>query len=73
MLDFKGWHVIPKTPAKRKSLKSVTLCAYYAADVMGNDSFATVLESYVTISSLHVAQVNTKKVPALEHLILAKK
>ena len=53
-------------------IKSFTSCAYDAADVMDNDNFATVLESFM-ISSLQIAQVNTKKVPGLAHLILMKK
>ena len=42
-------------------LNSVTLYAYDDADVMNNDNYVTVLESFV------------KKVPGLDHLVLAKK
>ena len=45
--------------------------AYDAVDVMDDDNHATVLESFVSISSLQVAQVNTKKVSGLN--LLAKK
>ena len=37
------------------------------------DNYATVLESFVKTSSLWVAQVHTKKVSGLDHLVLAKK
>ena len=46
---------------------SVTLYNYDAADVMDDDNYATVLDSYITTSSLQVAKVHTKKVPGLEH------
>ena len=38
---------------------------------MDDDNFATVLECYVTISSLCIAQVNTKKVLMFNHLVLS--
>ena len=61
----------PYTPGRwQLCINSVT---YGAVDAMDNDNFTTVLKSFVIISSLQVAQVNTKKVPALEHLGLAKK
>ena len=44
---------------------------YVAADVMGNDNYATVLESFVIILSLEVAQVNTKKESRLGHMALS--
>ena len=68
--------VIPNTdtPERRKFfINSVTLCAYDAADVMNNDSYAIVLESFVNISSLWVIQVNTKNVPLLDLMFLSKK
>ena len=39
-------------------INSVTLYAYDAADAIDNDNFATVLESFIIISSLWIAQVN---------------
>ena len=47
--------------------------AYDAADVVDDNNYATVLESFVSTSSLQVGQVNTKKVSELDHLVLAKK
>ena len=44
-----------------------------AADVMDNDNFVTVLEGFIILSSLSVAQANTKKLPPLDYLVLAKK
>ena len=48
-------------------------CASDTADNMDNDNFATVMKHYVVISSVEVAQVHSMKVPALDHLVLAKK
>ena len=52
MFNYRGWFVSHNTPARRQVLiNSITSCAYDAADVMDNDSDATVLESFVKISS----------------------
>ena len=40
---------------------------------MDDNNFAIVLESYVIISSLQVAQVNKKKASVLDHFDLATK
>ena len=40
---------------------------------MNNNDYATVLKSFFDMSSLGVAQVNTKNVSELNHLLLAKK
>ena len=42
------------------------LYAYDAADVMDDENYTTVLESFVSASSLQVADVNTKKVSGLD-------
>ena len=53
---FGRWFVITTTPAREQLLiNSVTLYSYDAADDMDDDNFATVLESFVIISSLQVA------------------
>ena len=54
-------------------INSVTLFAYDVADIMDDYSYTTVLESFVSTSSMHVAWVNTKKVSGLNHLLLVKK
>ena len=46
--------------------------AYDAAGEMDNDSYATVLKSFVITFSLQVASVNNKKVSVLKHLVHAK-
>ena len=69
-----GCIVIPTMPAKQWFfINSVTSYAYDNADVMDNDNFTTMLESFVIILSLLVAQVNTNKIPVHYHLDLAKK
>ena len=40
---------------------------------MENNNYATVLENFVNTFSVQVAQVNTKKVLGLDHLVLNKK
>ena len=68
------WFVSFNTPARRQLfINSVTLYAYNATDVMDDDNCDTFLESFVIISSLQVAQVDTKKVLRLDNLVLAKK
>ena len=53
MSDCRGWFVSSNTPAVGQLyINSVTLYAYDAADVMDDDNYATVLDSYVTTSSL---------------------
>ena len=74
MCDYRGWFVSPSTPAwGQLFMNSVTLYAHDAADVMDNDNYATMLESFVSTLSLWATQVNTKKVLVLDHLFLAKK
>ena len=66
--------VIPNTPARGQLfINLVTLYAYDAADDAIDDKFATVLEGFIIIYSIQVAQTNTKKVAALDHLVLMKK
>ena len=74
IFDYRGQLVSPKTPARGQLfINSVTLYAYDAADDINNDNYATLLESFVITPSLWVAQVNTKKVSGLNHLVLVKK
>ena len=40
---------------------------------MDDDNFVIVLESFINTWSLQGPQVNTKKVPVLNHLVLTKK
>ena len=47
--------------------------AYHASDIIDDKNYATELESFVSTLSLQVAQINTKKVSRLDHLVLAKK
>ena len=63
MFDYRGWFVSPNTPAKGQLfMNSVTSYAYDAPDATDDDSYATVLESFVNISSLQIAQVNIKEI-----------
>ena len=72
MLDYRGWFVVSTTPARRQLFfNSITSCAYDAADVMDDDNMVTALKSFI-ITSLWVTQVDTEKVPALDHLVLKK-
>ena len=74
MFDYRGWFVSPNTtPRGQLFINSVTSYAYDAADVRDDDNYATLLKSYDTTSSLWVAKVHTEMVPALDHLVLAKK
>ena len=74
MFGYRGWFVKPNTPARGQlSINAVTLYAYDAADIMDDDNYATVLESFVSTLSLQVAQVNMEKVSGLDYLVLAKK
>ena len=53
MFNYREWFVSPNTPARGQLfIKSVTLYACDAADVIDDDNYVTVLESYVTMSSL---------------------
>ena len=73
MINYRGRFVSPNTPAREQLyINSVILYAYDAADVIYDDNYATVLDSYVTTSALPVAKVSTKKVLGLNHLALAK-
>ena len=68
------WFVSPNTPARGQLfINSFILYAYDTADDKDDDNYATVLDSYVTTISLWVAKVHTKKVPGLDHFVLAKK
>ena len=74
MFDYRGRFVSPNTPARGQLfINSVISYAFDAADVMDDDNYATLLDSYVTTSSLQVAKVCTKKVPGLDHLVCAKR
>ena len=53
-------------------INSVMFLAYDAVYVTDDDEFATVLEAYIIVTSVHVTQLQTKK-EALDHLGLAKK
>ena len=53
-------------------INSVTLYAYDAADVMGNDNNANMVKSFVITSSLQVEQMNTKMVSGLNHLVFLR-
>ena len=64
MFNYRVQYVSPNTPAwGQLYINSVTSYAYDAADVMNNDNYATVLDSYVTTSSLWVAQEGTRAWP----------
>ena len=74
MFDNRRRFVSPNTPTRGQLfINSVTLHAYNSADVMDDNNYATVLESYVATSSLQVAKVCTKKVSELDHFVLAKR
>ena len=73
MFDYWGWFVSPNTPARvQLFFNSVTLFSYDAADVIDNDNYVTVLESFVGTLLRRVVQVSTKKVSGLDHLVLAR-
>ena len=74
MFDYRGLFVSPNTPARGKFfIDSITSYAYDAADDMDNGNYATVLERFVRALLLQVAQVSTKKVSMLNHLVLVRK
>ena len=74
MFDYRRCFVSLNTSEREQLfINSVTLYAYDAADVMDDNNYATVLDSYVTTSSLPVAKVRTEKVPGLDHSVLAKR
>ena len=74
MFNYRGWFFIPPTPVRwQLFINSVTSYVYDATDVMDDDNFATVLESFVNILSLQVTQVNSKEALALDHLGFTKK
>ena len=54
-------------------MNSISTNGFKDVDVMDNDNYATVLERFVISSSLQVAQVSTKKIPGLDHVVLVKK
>ena len=69
-----GMICLPTTSVKGQLFFSyISSYAFDIVDEMDDDNFATVLESYVTISSLQVAQFDTEKVQVLDHLVIAKK
>ena len=73
MFDYRGWLLGYNTSSRGQLfINSVTSYAYDAADVMDDDNYATVLEHFVDTLTLQVAQVNTKKKPGLDHLVLAE-
>ena len=74
MFNYRKQFDSPNTPARGQLfMNSVTLYAFDATDYMDDDKCVTVLERFVSTSSLQVALFNTKKVSGLDHLILAKK
>ena len=74
MFNYRGWFVSPNTPARGQLfINSLMLYSFDAADVIDDDNYAIVLESFVSTSSLQVTQINTKKISGLDHLVLAKK
>ena len=53
VFDYRGQFVSPNTPARGQLyINSVTSHAYDAADTMDDDNYATLLDNYVTTSSL---------------------
>ena len=53
MFNYRGRYVSPNTPARGQVfINSVTLYAYDAADFMDDNNYTTMLDSYVTTSSL---------------------
>ena len=74
MFDYRGWFVSPNISARAQSfIDSLTLYAYDATDVLDDDKYATVLESFGIISSLQVIQSINKKESRLDNLVLDKK
>ena len=72
MFNYRGWFVSSKTPARGQLFSnSVTLYAYDAVNVMDNNNFSTVMESFVIKSLLQIAQAYTKKVSGICHLVLS--
>ena len=56
MFNCSGRFVSPNTPAMvQLFINTVTLYDYDAADVMGNDNYDTLLESFAITSSLQVS------------------
>ena len=63
MLKYRGWFVIPYTQARERFfINYFAFYVYNDANVIDDDNFAAVLESFVVILSLQVAQVNSEKV-----------
>ena len=57
MFDYRGWFVGPNTPERGQLfINFVTSYAYHAADVMDDDNYVMVLNTYV---------------PRLDHLVFA--
>ena len=53
MFNYRVQFASPNTPARGQLfINSVTSFAYDAVDVMDDDNYATLLESFVTTSSL---------------------
>ena len=73
-LNYRGWFIISNTPTRGQIfINPIILYVYDARDVIVYDNFSTVLENFVNISLLSVAQVNSEKLSVLDRLILAKK
>ena len=73
IFDYRWQFVSLNTPARGQwFINSVTMYAYDAADAKDDDNCATVLESFVSTSSLWVAQFHIKKLSRLDHISLEK-
>ena len=74
MLDGRGWLVTPVTTVREHLfINCVILYAYYSIDITDGNRFAILLEFYVIILLVLVAQIYTKKIPAHGKLVLARK
>ena len=72
MFNYMERFISPNNPARGQLFfNSVTLYAYDAADVIDDVNYDTVLDSYVTTSSLQGANLCTEKELGLDHLVLA--
>ena len=61
MFHYSGWFITLNTLASGQLIiNCVTWYAYDAADAMDDDNYATVLESFVSTSSMQVAQGRRK-------------
>ena len=73
MFDHRGRFVSPTIPESGQLFLNFVTLYYDAENVMDDNNYSTVLDSNVTTSSMQVVKVHTKKVPGLDHLVLAKR